>query len=120
MLFLGCGFLLTGNCLSLPFARPRIRPCTLASDRQSLTVAKTAVGVDIHQPLDVHLHFAAERTFDFEVGGDNRTDLCHLFIIEVTDALAGIDTRLLQNLSGAGSANPKNVCQANFGSLVLW
>jgi hypothetical protein len=36
----------------------------LAADRQALAVTQAAIAAQIHQPLDVHRHFAAQIAFD--------------------------------------------------------
>jgi len=44
--------------------------CALATNRQITTVAQATVATKVHQTFDVHLHFAAQVTFDFVVGVD--------------------------------------------------
>src|SRR5436853_5782735 len=53
-------FLLAGDCLGRPFAGARIGVRALAPDRQALPVPEAPVAAEVHQPLDVHRHFATE------------------------------------------------------------
>ena len=50
-----------------PLARPRIGPCTLAAQRQTTAMANPPVATEIHQPLDIHGHFATKIAFDFKL-----------------------------------------------------
>jgi hypothetical protein len=47
----------------------------LTAHRQVAAVAQATVAAEVHQALDVHLHFAAQVAFDGEVGVDMLADL---------------------------------------------
>src|SRR3984885_8952380 len=53
-------FLLAGDRLGGTFARARIGVGTLAADGQTAAMAQTAVATQVHEPLDVHRHLAAQ------------------------------------------------------------
>ncbi len=59
-------FLFAGNRLGRTFARACIGVRTLAANGKALAVAQAAIAAKIHQPLDVHRHFAAQITFDHD------------------------------------------------------
>src|SRR6266545_1820637 len=60
----------TGNRLLGAFACARIGTCTLPTNGQITAMAKTAVASNLDQTLDVHLYFAAQVAFDFEIFGN--------------------------------------------------
>src|ERR1051326_5781830 len=108
-LFLRGDLLLTGDRLPFSFSRPRVRARPLATDGQALPVAQSAVRVDVHQALDVHLHLAAPRAFDFEIRGDNGADLRDFVVVQIADTLSPVDARLVQDLVGTAPADAEDV-----------
>src|SRR4051794_2261517 len=48
------------------------------ADRKAAAMAKTAIGAEVHQPLDVHRDFAAQVALDHVVAVDGLADLEHL------------------------------------------
>src|SRR5258708_4554860 len=53
-----------GLARTLPGAR--VGAGTLAANRQSLAMTGAAIAAEVHQPLDVHRHLAAQVAFDGE------------------------------------------------------
>src|SRR3954470_6421349 len=68
-------FLLAGDRLGGALAGAGIGVGALAADRQALAVAQAAIAAQVHQPLDVHRHFAAQVAFDLIVAVDDFADL---------------------------------------------
>ena len=79
-------FLLAGDRFGGTFARARIGVRALAADRQALAVTQAAIAAEIHQPLDVHRHFAAQIAFDEIVAVDRFADLDDFGLGQVVDA----------------------------------
>jgi hypothetical protein len=55
-------------------------------------VPKTSVATDIHQPLDIHVHFSAKRTLDLPIRLDVIPDGGNFFRREVYDLLVRLNT----------------------------
>ena len=70
-LFLRCAAAPTApsNGLLRSLAGARIGAGALAAHGQIAAMAQTAIAADLDQPLDIHLHFAAQIAFDFEILG---------------------------------------------------
>ena len=82
-------------------------------------MAQAAVAVDVHKPLDIPLRLAAQRSFDLEIGGDDRPDFRYFIIIEFADTLAPVDPRLFEDALSTGSAKAVDVRQSYFSSLIF-
>src|SRR5579864_9493407 len=67
--------LLAGDRLGGALAGTSVGVGALAADRQALAVAKPAVAGQVHQPLDVDRHLAAQVAFDLVVMVDGLADL---------------------------------------------
>src|SRR5205807_3262185 len=83
-------------------ARTGVGVGTLATDGQSLAMAQAAIAAQIHQPLDVQAHLAAEVALDLVALLERLADAVDLVLGEVLGPLIGIDLRLLADLSGGG------------------
>src|SRR5690606_3279829 len=110
--------LLPGDGLALPLAGPRVRLGPLTADGQPLAVADALVATDLDLPANVGLDLAAEVAFDLVVRLDVVTDRHQLGVGELVDAQVGVDPRRLQNLLGAGTANPVDVGEGDLQPLV--
>src|SRR2546423_14221807 len=93
-------------------ARTLLRACVrmraLTADRQTLAMANATVGADVHQSLDIHGDFGAERALDLEIAVDHLAQLRHVGVRQVANAKIRIDTGLLENLAGTAAADSKN------------
>ena len=76
-------FFLAGDRFGRPFARAGVGVRALAADRQALAVTQAAIAAQIHQPLDVHRHFAAQIAFDEIVAVDRFADLDDLGVGQI-------------------------------------
>jgi hypothetical protein len=113
------GFLLAGNCLALALSRASVCPGALTAHGQTSAMADASVASDIHQALDIHLHFAPQGAFHFVVGSDDAANPCHFIICQVANLLIEVDTSPRENVSCSCVTNTKNVCKANFCALFL-
>src|SRR5690606_19850403 len=64
-------FLLARDSLGRSLAGARIGMRALAANRQAAPVAQAAITAQVHQPLDIHRHFAPQVALDHEVPVDD-------------------------------------------------
>ena len=81
-------------------------------------MADPAIGSDVHQPLDVHRHFGAQGALDAEIPLDGLAQLVDVGIVEITNALRGIDSGLLEDVLCSLPADAEDVGQADLDLLV--
>src|SRR5688500_2007784 len=117
--------LLLGRSLLLARDRPtrallgaRVGVRALATDGQTAAVTQSAVAADVHQPLDVHVHFLPQRALDLEVLLDDLAQLVHVRIRKRMDAGIRVDSRLAQDLLRRGPADPVDVRETDFDPLL--
>src|SRR6185369_5711641 len=110
--------LLTGDRATGALLRARVRMRPLTAHRQTTTVPDPAVGTDVHQSLDVHRHFGAQRTFDLVVALDDAADLVDVRIREIAHAERRIDARLLYDLRRVLAADPIDVRETDLELFV--
>src|SRR5690606_18985883 len=79
-------FLLAGNRLGRTLAGAGVGVGALTATRQRPAMAEAAIAAKIHQPLDVHRHFAAQVALDLIVAVDRLADRQKLGIGQVGDA----------------------------------
>src|SRR5687767_8359327 len=94
------GLLLAGDRPRLALAGAGVGVGALAADRQVLAVPEAPVAAEIHQPLDVHRHFAAQIAFDPVVAVDRLADAYDLVVGELADAPLGRNADLPADLLG--------------------
>jgi hypothetical protein len=82
-------------------------------------VTYATVAADVHETLDVHLHFAPQRTFDLVIGRDDAPDALHFIIRQIVDLLIDIHSRLRQNCARCGVANAVDVGQTDLRTLLF-
>src|SRR5436309_817415 len=78
-LFLACNgarWALAGACVGMR---------ALTAHRQPTAVPKAAITAEIHQPLDVHRHLAAQIAFHKIIAIDGLADLDHFRLGEIAD-----------------------------------
>src|SRR5690349_5351491 len=99
-------------------ARIRVRP--LATHGQATPVPNTPIRADVHQTLDVHRHFGAQRALDFVIALNHLTQLVDVRVGEIANAQRRIDARFAQNVDGVATANAVNVRKADIDLLFTW
>jgi hypothetical protein len=82
-------------------------------------MTQTTVTSDIHEALNVHLHFRTQLTFYFELTGDDITDRSLLFVIPVCSFLVVINFSFRQNVPGSVWSNTINVGKSYLTTFVL-
>ena len=83
----------------------------LAVDRQALAVTQAAVAAQVHQPLDVHLHVAAQVALDAVVGVDDLADRLGVHLTQVVDLRGRVDLGARTDLAGRGKTDAVQVRQ---------
>src|SRR6266851_7736243 len=82
-LFLARRFLLRDRRAARAFACARVGVGSLSAHRQPATMTQSAIGADVHQTLDVHLHALAQVAFNFALLLDYRTNATQVFLAEI-------------------------------------
>src|SRR6195256_3072298 len=122
-LLLGHSLCLSRRCVQLDrlLARTLAGTCVgaraLAAHRQSAGATDPAVATEVHQPLDVHRHFATQVAFGREPG-DLRADRVDLRLGEILHLGGGVDTRGHAGGARARSAHAVDVCEPDPHVLV--
>ena len=97
--------------LARTLARTRIRVRTLPVDRQTTAMPKSAVAAEIHQPLDVELHFTTKIALDLVVSVEDVTDQLDFRVAEFLNPLVFRDLLLRANLKRTRPPNSVQVRQ---------
>ena len=117
-----CGLLLLiCNSTARALAGTGIRLRLLSADRKSSPVPDSSVASDLLQSLDIHRDVSAKITLDHYIKlFHRRTDLVDFFIGQIPDAGIRVDSGLSQNPVRGGTADSKDVGQADLNSLLSW
>src|SRR5215204_3552824 len=110
--------LLAGDRLRLALAGAGVGVGALAAHRQAAAVAQAPVGAEIHEPLDVHRHFAAQVALDDVVAVDGLADLKHFRVGQLADPALGRDADLVGDLLGLSRADTVDVLERDHDALV--
>jgi hypothetical protein len=93
--------------------------CPLPPARQAVTVAKTAVGPDIHEAFDIDRHFATQGPLDLELVIDDVPDLDRLILGQIPRFHTERHVRLLEDLAGTRTSYPEDVGQGDLDVFVV-
>src|SRR6056297_2139480 len=105
--------LLDGDRLRRALAGAGIGVGALAAHGQVAAMAQAAIAAEIHQPLDVHLHLAAQVTFDRQVGVDMFADRQNFGVGEFVDPAALVDAHGVADLAGGRLSDSVNIGQSD-------
>src|SRR5690606_16861250 len=100
--------------------RARVGAGPLSAHRHATAMAQAPVAADVHQALDIHLHFAAQVTFDQMVALDDFAKTRHFGFGEIPNTGGRLDSDLLEHLRALGRTNSIDVGQTNVDRLVAW
>ena len=81
-------------------------------------MAKTAVAPDIHEPLDVHGSFGAQRALDLVIALDLTPETIHIVVVEILSASIRIHTTRGDNFFRARRADAEDVRQCDLDALT--
>src|SRR2546423_611937 len=105
--------LLAGDCAAWALLGTGVGVRALTTNRKSAAVTNASVAPDIHEPLDVHRDFGAQRALDAKILFDRLPKLVGIRIAQIANALLGIDAGRLENASRQGTADSEDVRQAD-------
>src|SRR5579883_124249 len=112
------GLLAAGHRAARPPAGARVRARALAAHGQPAAVPQAPVAADLHQPLDVQVHLAAQVALDRVLVVDQLADAAHLVLGQLADALRGLDIRPRDDLLCARASDAVDVRQRDEDRLV--
>src|SRR6266566_6678804 len=101
-------------------ARTGIGARALAAHREVTAMAHTAIAANFNEPLDVHIDFATQVTFDLIFTIDELAQAVDLFFCQVPHPGVRVNARALQDFTARSEADPKNVRQRNLHAFVAW
>src|SRR5215217_3652703 len=90
--------LLAGNRTAWSLLRAGVRVRALAAYRQPATMTNAAIRTNVHQSLDVHRDFGAQRALDLVVALDDTANLVDVSVCEIANTQRRVDTGFLENL----------------------
>src|SRR5690606_14029371 len=111
-------FLLAGDGTARTLLGPGVRVRALPADRKTAAMANAAIAPDVHQALDVHGDFGAERSLDPKRALDVLPKARHFSVREVPDPGVHTDAGLGEDPPAGGPADTEDVRQRDFDSLV--
>src|SRR5260370_18095204 len=111
-------FLLRDRSLARAFAGARIGMRAVAANRQVSPVAKSAVGTDFDETLDVHRNFLAQIALDHSFRLDDRADTIDLFLAQLLDLFHGVHFGLVENMYGSRLADAVDIRQRDIDVIL--
>src|SRR5690348_2895226 len=112
--------LLAGDRATRTLLRASVGVRPLTTNGQTAPMTDAAIRSDVHQSLDVHRDFGAERAFDLVLTLDDAANLVHVGIREIANAQRRIDARLLNDVRRRMATNSVDVRQSDLDLLVAW
>src|SRR5690606_15733291 len=98
--------------------RARIRVRALTAHRKAAAVPQSAVTADVHQPLDVHRDFRAQRTLDLVPALDLAAQPVDLVVRQLVYATVRVHTGRGENLLRRRQADAIDVRESDLDPLV--
>src|SRR5450755_1724791 len=99
----------TRQALARTLAGACVGPGALTVDGQAFAMTETTVRTEIHQALDVLLHFAACIAFDLDAGVDGVANVLHIRFAQLVDLTVFRHLGHLAQLARSGVADPVDV-----------
>ncbi len=112
-LLLRFNFLESADGAPFALAGTRIRAGTLSPAGKPAAVAQADVASDVHETLDIHGRFGAQRSFNFILVIDDVTDAGFFLGRQVFDFFHLIHSGFLQDALGGCLADPVNIRQSD-------
>src|SRR5690606_6460349 len=98
LLALLLGALAAADCLGRATPCASVRLGSLAPDRHAPAVTQPSIAPDIHQALDIHVHFATEITLDDHLSFDDLAKAGDLGIGEIAYWCRCFDASFIEDL----------------------
>tara|TARA_Y100001937_G_scaffold122491_2_gene183730 strand:- start:80973 stop:81224 length:252 start_codon:yes stop_codon:yes gene_type:complete len=83
-------------------------------------MAQTSITSNVHQSLDVQVHFCSKITLYLILFGYNISYARYLLLIQISNSDGLIHSGFAEDLFAHGGTDPKNVGQSNHHSLISW
>src|SRR5207245_8042969 len=96
----------------------RVRTRALTAHRQVAAMAHTTIAANLDQPLDIHIHFAAQITFDSMFAINHLAQAVDFFFSQVLHPRIRADTCPLQDFAACCQANPEDIAQRYFHAFL--
>ena len=90
----------------------------LSAHRQTAPVSQAPIAAEVHQPLDVHRHFASQISLDHVLAVDHLADLQDLLVGQLRHPPGVGDSDLCHDFLGLGGPDSMDVLQRNNDALV--
>ena len=91
---------------------------SLTPNGQASSVAQSSVAPDVHEHLDVLIHFASQIALDLVLSLDYLAKLDNFGLAEMVGLGASVDTSAATDLEGLRAPDPVDVGERNFDSLL--
>src|SRR5262245_5915851 len=111
-------FLLAGNRLRGSLAGAGIGMSSLSTDRQTSSMTQPTIAAKVHQPLDIHGHFASQVTFDQVVTVDHFANLQDFLVGQLRHTTLAGNADLVHNFTGLFRSDSMDVLQGDDDPLV--
>src|SRR5687768_13888318 len=98
-------FLLDSADLARTLAGASIGVRSLAAYGQTFAVPKPAISADVHEPLDIELHFFAQVSFDASLLLDYLTNARQLLFVQLPNLAIEVDIGLLEDTARSRSTD---------------
>jgi hypothetical protein len=111
--------LLPGNGFARTFSGSGIRLGSLTADGQAAAMSRTAIAVDVFQPLDILLNLATQRSFNGVVTVEDRGQSGQVVVAQFLCLALGIDAGLIAQMQSRGRTDAVDVAQRNMCGLIV-
>jgi hypothetical protein len=91
---------------------------TLSTNRKSAAVTDATVAADVHEALDVHRDFGAERSLDAKILFDRLTQTVDVRVIQIANTLFGVDAGRSEYPAGGRATDAEDLGQADLDLLL--
>src|ERR1700738_3716773 len=78
----------------------------------------TAIGANVHQTLDVHLHALSQIAFDLALRVNNRANAAEIVLAQILNPRVDAYLRFFENRSRTRSTDSVNICKADLCALM--
>src|SRR5579863_7431458 len=119
LLLSGC-FFLAGHCSFRTATCARVGACALPPHWKIAAMAHSTITADFDEPLNVHIHFAAQVAFHLIFAINQLAQAVDFFFRQIFHPRVRVDTCSLQNLLACRQADAEDVCQRNLHPLIAW
>src|SRR5215213_7211697 len=110
-------FLLAGDSAPGTLLGPRVGVGPLAANRETAAMPDAPIAADVHQALDVHGDFGAQRSLYLDRSLDHLAEAGDFRVRQVSDPRVGTHAGFAQNTAAGGPADTKDVGKCDLNPL---